>query len=90
MMGSALTHTAPAGAITMTRIFHVNGKTIDVTDRAAVQALTADEYADLLKQTLQDTTDQEPIVGLTQQQPADGTAFVVLPHPPGRSDDDDH
>ena len=74
----------------MTRIFHVNGKTIDVTDRAAVQALTADEYADLLKQTLQDTTDQEPIVGLTQQKPADGTAFVVLPHPPGRSDDDDH
>ena len=51
----------------MTRIFHVNGKNIDVTDRAAVQALTADEYADLLKQTLQDTTDQEPIVGLTQQ-----------------------
>ena len=40
------------------------------------------EYADLLKQTLQDTTDQEPIVGLTQQQPADGTAVVLLPPPP--------
>ena len=39
----------------MTRIFHVNGKPVDVTDAAAVQALTADEYADLLAQTLNDT-----------------------------------
>lgn len=67
----------------MTRIFHVNGKDIDVTDRAAVQALTADEYADLLKQALQDTQDDDTITGLTQQQPEDGTAFVILPPPPG-------
>ncbi|CAI9388115.1 MULTISPECIES: hypothetical protein [Microbacterium] len=69
----------------MTRIFHVNGKPVDVTDAAAVQALTADEYADLLAQTLNDTdaTDTE-IVGLRQDQPDAGTGFIIT-NPPNES-----
>lgn len=66
----------------MTRIFHVNGKHVDVTDPTAVQALTPDEYADLLKQTLNDhdATDAE-IIGLTQDQPPAGTGFIIT-NPP--------
>lgn len=66
----------------MTRIFHVNGKPVDVTDATAVQALTPDEYADLLKQTLNDhdATDAE-IIGLTQDQPPTGTGFIIT-NPP--------
>ena len=64
---------------------HVNGKPVDVTDAAAVQALTADEYADLLAQTLNDTdaTDTE-IVGLRQDQPDAGTGFIIT-NPPNES-----
>ena len=61
----------------MTRIFHVNGKPVDVTDAAAVQALTPDEYADLLTQTLNDTE----IIGLRQDQPPTGTGFIIM-NPP--------
>lgn len=71
----------------MTRIFHVNGKPVDVTDRTAVQALTPDEYADLLKQTLNDTdpTDAE-IPGLRQEQPGDDTGFIIT-NPPNEEGD---
>lgn len=67
----------------MTRIFHVNGKDIDVTDRAAVQALTADEYAALLMLALQDDdVATDSIVGLTQEQPPAGTGFIIAVPPP--------
>ena len=48
-------------------------------------ALTADEYADLLAQTLNDTdaTDTE-IVGLRQDQPDAGTGFIIT-NPPNES-----
>lgn len=66
----------------MTHIFHVNGKQVDITDRDAVQALTDDEYADLLKQTLQDDTDAgDTIVGLRQEQPEPGTGFIITQPP---------
>lgn len=66
----------------MTRIFHVNGKPVDVTDTAAVQALTPDEYADLLTQTLNDTDPNDTdIIGLRQDQPPAGTGFIIM-NPP--------
>lgn len=65
----------------MTRIFHVNGKPVDVTDTAAVQALTPDEYADLLTQTLNDTDTDTDIIGLRQEQPDAGTGFIIT-NPP--------
>lgn len=66
----------------MARIFHVNGKPVDVTDTAAVQALTPDEYADLLKQTLNDTDPADTeILGLRQDQPDADTGFIIT-NPP--------
>jgi len=74
----------------MSHIFHVNGKTIDVTDRAAVQALTDDEYADLLKQALQeDPTSGDSIIGLQQEQPEPGTGFIIGAPPSEEGSDDD-
>lgn len=62
--------------------YTVNGKTVDVTDHAAVQALTADEYADLLTQTLR--TPAEPtdtVANLQEEQPEQSTGFIIM-NPP--------
>lgn len=73
----------------MSHIFHVNGKPIDVTDRAAVQALTDAEYAELLTLTLQDDADSgDTIVGLRQEQPEPGTGFIIAPPPVDESPSD--
>ncbi|WP_065569660.1 hypothetical protein [Microbacterium oleivorans] len=72
----------------MTNTFHINGKDVDVTDVAAVQALTPDEYRELLELALQDQAPSgDAIVGLHQEQPPAGTGFIIA-NPPADSDRD--
>ncbi|MFF8188850.1 hypothetical protein ACF044_16475 [Microbacterium sp. NPDC016588] len=72
----------------MANIFHINGKDVDVTDRAAVQALTPDEYRELLELTLQDqASPDDTIVGLHQEQPDAGTGFIITNPSTGGDDD---
>lgn len=69
----------------MATIYIVNGKPVDVTDHAAVQALTADEYADLLAQTLRAPADPtDTVANLREEQPASGTGFIIM-NPPSET-----
>jgi hypothetical protein len=69
--------------------YTVNGKTVDVTDHAAVQALSADEYADLLTQTLRTPAEPADVVAnLQEEQPEQGTGFIIMNPPSDASDSD--
>ena len=53
----------------MPRLFVVDGVEIDVTDRRAVQALTKEQYGNLLRQTLRTPHDPaDPVVGLREEE----------------------
>lgn len=52
----------------MPRLFVVDGIEIDVTDRTAVQALTTEQYGDLLRRALSTPPDPEDaVVGLREE-----------------------
>ena len=66
----------------MGKIHDVNGRFVDVTDHDAVQALSADDYAELRGQTLRTPADStDTIVGMQEDQPAAGTGLIIL-NPP--------
>lgn len=70
----------------MGRTYEVAGKQIDLDDTEAVRALSADEFAQLIKQTQTRPVEPGDVAPTYRtEQPQTGTGFVIL-NPPRAQD----